>query len=226
RIAEALRKKGGAGEGVDDALAAQVGRAVGARFVVTGGYQRQGESVRVTARITDLQSGGGTRTVRLDGSMRSIFQLQARIARELTAGLRPVAEIATGETEDTRVMEAYEAYNKGLINLRTESHESLDRAIVLFERAIAADPGYAQAHLRLGSALDVKGAYLGMPELQERAVASFRRALELRPNLDEAWREFGSSLVSVGRVEEGIEAIQRALVLDPANAAAYASLGR
>jgi tetratricopeptide (TPR) repeat protein/predicted Ser/Thr protein kinase len=226
RIAEALRKRGGAGEGVDDIVAAQVGRAVGARFIVTGGYQRQGESVRVTSRITDLLTGEVTRTVKLDGSMGRIFELQDRIARELTAGLQPVAELPIAETDDTRVVEAYEAYNKGLMNLRTESHESLDRAIVFFERAVAADPGYALAHLRLGSAIDTKGAYLGMPELHERAVASFRRALELRPNLGEAWRELGSSLVSVGHVDEGIEAIQKALVLDPANAAAYASMGR
>jgi tetratricopeptide (TPR) repeat protein/predicted Ser/Thr protein kinase len=225
RIAEALRKRGGGGEGVDDSVAVQVARAVGARYVVTGGYQRQGGSVRVTARITDLVTGEVTRTVKLDGSMDRIFELQDRIARDLSAGLRPVAELELAET-GTRVMEAYEAYNKGLINLRTESNESLDRAILFFERAIAADPAYAQAHLHLGSALDVKGAYLGMPELQERAVVCFRRSLELRPNMDEAWRELGASLVSVGRVDEGIDAIQRALVLDPANAAAHASLGR
>jgi tetratricopeptide (TPR) repeat protein len=227
RIAEALRKHAPAGAGVDDALAAQVGRAVGARFVVTGGYQRQGEAVRATARITDLDNGAVIRTVKLDGSLGHIFELQDRIARELTAGFRPAPAAADVAADDeTHVVEAYEAYNKGLINLRTESHESIDRAILFFERAIAADPGYALAHLRLGSAVDTKASYLGMTELHERAAVSFRRVLELRPNLAEAWRELGSSLVALDRVEEGIEAIQKALVLDPDNASSYSTLGR
>ena len=226
RIAEALRKRDGAGEEVDDALAAQVGREVGASLVITGGYQRQGEAVRVTARITDLLTGAVTRTVKLDGSMGRIFELQDRIARELSGGLQPLPAGGIAETDETQVVEAYEAYAKGLINLRAESHESLDRAILFFERAVAADPAYAHAHLQLGNALDVKAAYLVMPELHERAVACFRRVLELRPNLAEAWRELGASLVSVGRVDEGIEAIQKALVLDPGDAASYSAMGR
>ena len=226
RIAEALRRRGGAEAGMDDALAAELGRAVGARLVVTGGYQRLGDRVRVTARITDLASGAVTATLKLDGSMEGIFELQDRIARELTEALRPEPSRGAAEAEETHVVGAYEAYAKGLINLRAESPESLDRAILYFERAIAADPGYARAHLRLGNALDVKAAYFVMPELNERAVACFRRVLELRPNLPEAWRELGASLATVGRVEEGLEAIQRALVLDPGDAASYAALGR
>src|SRR6266508_2264004 len=112
--------------------------------------------------------------------------------------LSPVREL-----DDTRVVEAYEAFSKGVINLRRESYESLDRAVFLFERATSLDPGYARAHLELGSTYANKAEYLAMPELFHRALASFRRALELRPGLVRAWREMGAALVSLCRDDEG-----------------------
>jgi superkiller protein 3 len=113
-----------------------------------------------------------------------------------------------------------------MINLRAESHESVDRAILFFERAVALDPSYAQAHLKLGSAYETKASYLVMPELYDRALVQFRRAIELRPGLVSAWRELGGVLVALCREDEGIEAIRHALTLDPTDAGAHATMGR
>ena len=123
-------------------------------------------------------------------------------------------------------VEAYEAFSKGVLNLRDDSYESLDRAILLFERAIALDPRYARAHQELGSAYFSQGDYLVAPELYERAIACFRRALELRPGLVRSWRELGGTLVAMGREDEGIECIRKALELDPNDAGALAGMGR
>ena len=35
---------------------------------------------------------------------------------------------------------AYEAFSKGVINLRAETYESLDRAVMLFEQAVDLTP--------------------------------------------------------------------------------------
>jgi tetratricopeptide (TPR) repeat protein len=203
-----------------------VGRAVGARWVLNGGFQRAGETVRVTARLTEVETGTIVQTVKIDGRLSEIFDVQDRIARELSQSLRLTDSPGGRELEDTRVVEAYEAFSKGVINLRRESYESLDRAVFLFERATSLDPGYARAHLELGSTYANKAEYLAMPELFDRALASFRRALELRPGLVRAWREMGTTLVSLCRDDEGIEAIRRALELDPEDAGALASMGR
>jgi TolB-like protein/predicted Ser/Thr protein kinase/Flp pilus assembly protein TadD len=226
RIHEALRRLGAPGAEGDERLAARVGRAVGARWVVGGAVQRLGEVVRVTARLGEVDTGALVRTVKIDGQVSGIFELQDRIVRELSAGLRMT--LAPGEStgDETQVVAAYEAFSKGVLNLRNESHESLDRAILFFERAVALDPGYARAHLELGSVYSSKAEYLGFPELLERAVASLRRALELRPRLVRAWRELGGTLVALNRVDEGIEAIRKALDLEPDNAGALGTMGR
>ncbi|PYP99264.1 MAG: hypothetical protein DMF82_25355 [Acidobacteria bacterium] len=213
RIWEALRKLAGPAAAPDEALATRVGRELGARWVLSGAFQRLGDVVRVTARVTDVETA-------------EIFALQDRIVAELSEGLRlDLGRVARG-TQETHVVDAYEAFARGMLNLRLESYESLDRAVLFFERAVALDPRYARAHLQLGSAYDVKAAYLVLPELHERALASFRRAIDLAPDLAVAWKEMGSALISLGREDEAIEAIGRALALDPADASAHSALAR
>lgn len=226
RVAETLRTLGAEALPADEGVALRVGRELGARYVLSGALQRAGEAVRVTARATDVASGATLRTVKLDGRLGQIFELQDRIARELLGGLRPEPASDERAAEPTRVIEAYEAFSRGVLNLRAESYESLDRAAFLFARAAALDPGYAQAHLELGSTLGTKADFLALPELHERAIESYRTALALRPGLVRAWREMGGSLVALCREEEGLEAIRRALEIDPEDTGAMGSMGR
>ncbi len=78
-----------AGEGGADGRPGAASRRAAdeARWVVTGGYQRLGARVRITARLVDAATGAVVRSVRLDGSLGEIFVLQDRIAAELTTGI-------------------------------------------------------------------------------------------------------------------------------------------
>ena len=69
---------------LDDVTLTMLGRELGARWVVTGGYQRLGSQLRITARLVDTTTGVVERTVKADGVLDDIFDLQDRIAAELT----------------------------------------------------------------------------------------------------------------------------------------------
>jgi tetratricopeptide (TPR) repeat protein len=211
----------------EDALAPRVAIELGARWFVSGGFQRAGAQVRVTATILDAPERRVAGIVKVDGRLDDIFALQDQLVRDIVALLRAVTR--SGEVDsasETAVVEAYEAFSKGVINLRTESYESLDRAVWLFERASRLDPSYARAHVELGAAYASKADYLSMPELRERALASLRRALDLQPSSVRAWRELGGVLIARGDETEGLAAIRRALALDPQDAGALGSMGR
>ena len=226
RVHEILRRLAGGEDKDEDARASQLAREVGARWIIGGAYQRMGDIVRVTSRVVDQQTGSVIHTVKVDGTLGQIFKLQDRIVSEISSGL--ALSLAPGARlgEETHVVESYEAYSKGIINLRAETPESLDRAILFFERAIALDPNYAFAHLKLGSAFGLEASYLVTPELGERAITCFRRALDLNPDFAEAWRELGSALLDLYREEEALEAARRALEIEPDNASAQGTLAR
>lgn len=222
-LARTLERQGGS---QSEAVWIRVGRELGARWVLTGSFQRVADAVRVTAHLLDTATAHSERTIKVDGRMLEIFALQDRLVRDLAHLLRAAMRSTGAATLETGVVGAYEAFSKGVINLRAESYESLDRAVMLFERAVDLDAGYARAHLELGVAYATKADYLAMGELRAQAVTSLRRALELQPDSARAWRELGSVLMTMGQESDGFEALRRALVIDPADAGALAAMAR
>ncbi len=213
----------------DHGLAIELGRRVGATCLVTGGYQRRVDTLRVTARFVDVETGTVTKTLRVDGVIDEIFDLQDRIVHGLSDDLELQLEsserMAIADPE-TRSIEAYEAYSRGLVELRRAEEPSLDLAMTLFERAIEFDGQYASAWAALGAAHNLKAFFSGDSHLSARAVDLERRALEINPHLSAAHHWLGVAYLNTARYEEAIEATSTAIRLDPGNALAHAAHGR
>jgi serine/threonine protein kinase/Flp pilus assembly protein TadD len=228
RVYDAMRNLSG-GTQVNESMAIDVGRRLGASWVVTGGYQRLGDMIRITANFVDVSTGEVQRTVKVDGKIDDIFALQDKIVYELSQGLNVVlqgTEVAEIERQETRSVEAYESYARGMMNLRQATRESMDRAIAAFEEATQHDPEYAKAWAALGGAYALKGAFLSMPEMIHKAMELERRALAIDPENADAHVFLGTSLLSLGRVDDAIAEIQEAIRLEPDNAQAHQALAR
>ena len=212
-----------------DSLAIDIGRRLGATWVVVGGYQRIASLVRITATVVEIATGGVTRTVKVDGKIEDIFALQDKIVFEVSQGLNVAlrgTEIADIERQETNSVAAYESYARGMMNLRQATRDSIDRAIAAFGDATKHDPEYARAWAALGGAYGLKGNFLSMPEMVNEAIDLERRALALDPELADAHMWLGGSLLSTGRTDEAIAEIREALRLEPENGQAYQSLAR
>ena len=71
---------------VGDAAVLEVGRRLGARWLVTGGYQRLGDQLRITGRLIEVRTATIVRTAKIDGALDDLFELQDRLAAQLVAG--------------------------------------------------------------------------------------------------------------------------------------------
>jgi tetratricopeptide (TPR) repeat protein len=110
--------------------------------------------------------------------------------------------------------------------MRMATRDAPDRAISLFERALAIDPEYAEAWAGLGGAFQQKGAFLNLPELVEKAVECERRALAIDPNLADAHTWLGASLLALGRVDEAIAALNQSISIDASQVRTWSTLAR
>jgi tetratricopeptide (TPR) repeat protein len=230
QVFDALKNLSSAGNGsLDRRIAIDVGRRLGASWVVGGAYQRLGDLIRITAEFVEIATGAVARVVKVDGRVSDLFALQDRIVYELGQGLNlrlGESEVASIAQAETRSMEAYEAYSRGLINLRMAGRDALDRAIHLLERAVGLDPSYAAAWAALGSAYDVKGSFLSMDDLQRKAVEALQRSVALDPGLSNARAWLGEAYLGLGRVEEAVAEMREAVHLDPQRAGGHAALAR
>ncbi|MGH9824162.1 MAG: protein kinase domain-containing protein, partial [Blastocatellia bacterium] len=230
RIFEALKSYASAELlDLDEKFAMDIGRKLGATWIVGGGYQRVGEMIRITARLVSVQTGALLKTVKIDGKISGIFDLQDKIVFEMSQGLNLElghSEMSAIEKDETQSVEAYEDFSRAMINLRMASRDSLDRSIFLFEKAISHDPNYASAWAAMGAAYNLKGGFLGVQEMSEKAIEFLRKALELNPRLAEGHTWLGAAYLNVGRIEDAIESMKAALRLDPNNSNGHSSLAR
>ena len=121
--------------------------------------------------------------------------------------------------------------------VRLHEEGRLAEAATDYERVLAAQPDHAQAlhnlgliaHTRGGGAPAAYHANLGAV-LRDRgeteaAVASYRRALDIDPDLAAAHNGLGGALEDGGHTADAVEAYRRAVALEPDYAEAHNNLG-
>ncbi len=81
-----LSAEGRSAEATEETAVA-ASRLLGARWVISGGYQRLGDRMRITARVVEVATATVVHTAIVDGSVADLFALQDRLAAELRRGL-------------------------------------------------------------------------------------------------------------------------------------------
>jgi len=198
----------------------EIGRQLGVDAVLEGSVRKAGERVRITAQLIDCADGYHHWSESFDRNLDDVFAIQTEIARKLVQALSLTLtrqENALLERGGTANAEAYDVYLRGQASLREHTDSSLPRAAVLFRQAIERDPAFAQAHAGLANAIAIKGQWqldLTAAEFEE-AIRASQRALDLQPQMPEAWLATATLLSMQGRADEAARAFESALSLNP-----------
>ncbi len=96
----------------DATAVARLGRDLGVGWVVTGGYQRVGQRLRITARLVDARTGLVAETFTTDGTVDEIFALQDRIV----AGLITTTGLSGTNMPPSAAAPAFGGGNRGVGN--------------------------------------------------------------------------------------------------------------
>lgn len=117
----------------DASAAARVGKLVGARTVVVGGYQLAGKQLRINARFVEVETGVVQEAAKATGAASDPFAVQDQIVAQLL-GRKPPPRKATAKTP-----RAYELYAQA-----TTTATDADRAPLL-KKALEIDPDFVYA---------------------------------------------------------------------------------
>ena len=102
-----------------------------------------------------------------------------------------------------------------------EKHKLYEDAEVDVEKALAIDPNLAEGHFARG--LILWTPYKRFPH--EQAIQSYRRAIELNPNFDEAHHQLGFIYLHIGLLDKAQQEIEKALAINSSNTLARYRLG-
>ena len=180
-----------------------------------------GNALRITLELEDLNKGLVVWDKEYEGRTDDthLFALQSGIAAAVSDSLK-VAILADERRAldefPTTNLKAYEKYVAGRYELDLLSHESLPRAIELFDEAIALDPKFFDAYIARSDAYRQLFGYFEPPiNMLQKVVDSIAEAQALRPDSAEAWSSLGLTYVMAWRWKDAWIALNKAKQRDP-----------
>ena len=198
--------------------------------VVTGRVTQRGDSLLVSAELTDIRTNRSLWSEQYDRKLSDALSVQREIAGEISARLREhltgeqKAKLSNGGTSDP---EAYQLYLKGRYYWDKRTPETLNKGRDYFQQAIEKDPNYALAYLGLAEYYAVVGDYAPIPYSQAipKAKINAKKALGIDDTLAEAHAVLAMSYHGDWEWAAAEREFQRALKLDPNNSRTHVLYG-
>ena len=208
-----------------------IGEKLGVNTLLEGTVRKQGDHVRIVAALVNAADGITLWTRTFDRELKDIFALQEEIARAVADSLKVTllgANAASMQAAAPSNVEAHNAYLQAHFHFLRRNLESYRKAVTYFDEAIRLDPNYALAYAERAEAWTLIGDLAGeRPTAYPKARSDAERAVAIAPSLAEAHAALGWMRFFVEwKFTEGLNELQRAKEISPANPTANDLLGR
>jgi len=187
--------------------------------VLEGSVQRQGNRLRVSARLVDVDNGYHLWSESYDRQIEDVFAIEDEISSSVVRALSVIlrdSELLAWRQPQPADVRAYEFYLRGRQFFHQTRRKSLQYAREMFEHAIEIDPEYARAWAGVADASSFLNLFYPTDAADlDRADVASRKALELAPGLAEAHSSRGLALFLMKRLDEAEYELLTASKLDP-----------
>jgi adenylate cyclase len=210
-----------------------VSRQLGVRYVVEGSVRGSGDRVRVSAQLSEVETGRVLWSGKFEAARSETFELQDDIARGIIVELEPAltrAQVAVIRRLRPENVDAWGLYHQAGAALASKgwNREALRDAMGFLRKALDLDGTFAlaRAQLALLRALAHNTGILRCSD-EERAEALLlaEQAITADAGSSEVLGYAGCCLADLGQIERGCEVLRHAVEIDPSNAQAEVALG-
>jgi len=208
----------------------EVGRKLGAGYVIEGSVRRAANRVRITAQLIQTADGTHVWAERYDRDMEDIFAVQDEVTQRIAATLGVRLQDAARELalrKNPADLNAYDCALRARRYTTTLAREEHAAARDLLEKAITLDPNYADAYAMLANIYLAEYRFDTNPRPDPigRAMTMVQRAIELDPQNANA-RGWLAIVYFFQHENASFEAeAERALALNPNDPATLAEMG-
>ena len=203
-----------------------IGKQLGVSTVLEGSVQRAGDKLRITSQLVKVSDGVTLWSATFDRSATDIFAVQDEVTRAVITALkgRLLAGQSRGAATATRDPQAYDLYLQGRFYQAKRSTTDVQRAITLFEQAIARDSAFAQAWSGLADSYIVLAFYSNVPTIT--VLAKARTAADKAVSIDSKLGEAQTTRAYLLGIQDwnwsaADSVFQLAIALSPGYSTAY-----
>jgi adenylate cyclase len=202
----------------------EIGRALKARYLVSGSVRRMGQRVRVTVQLSDATNSTQLWSEQYDDELSDIFAVQERIARRVAGTLASsLQQIALQQSlrKPTDNLDAYDLLLRARALTADPTRAANRTAREMLERAMQLAPTYADAYAELADVYFQRATY-GWSEFAqsdiETAIRLAQKALELDEECASAHSVLARAYTAVLKYDLGLSESERALQINPSDA--------
>ena len=205
----------------------EVGRTLGVRYVLEGSVRRASERLRVTAQLLDARDGAHLWAETFDRnlSLTDIFRIQDEITEKVVTAIATIhgvirrSEFAATRNKGVENLGSYECVQRGRQYPLNPSKDNHAEVRACLERAVEADPNYADAWAWLAF-MHMEEHFQGYnPRVGsspvERMMDAAQRAVSLDPTSATAQQMLANAHFLKGELGEFRVVYERALSLNP-----------
>jgi TolB-like protein len=192
-----------------------------ADFVVTGNIRRSAGRIRVAARLTDASSQTGIWAEHYDRPMSDLFAMQDEIANLVAAAVARLLEVEINTrigSKLTASLSSYEHMLQGYWQFKKLTRAGNIIARGCFERAVASDPGNAEALCWLGITYCERWVQDFSREDALKGAKLCGEAVAIDPANAHVHALYGFALLCVNDLDGAVRATDRGMMLNPGDA--------
>ena len=210
-----------------------LGRELGAGTIVEGSVRKSGQTLRVSARLIDAETGHVRWSTTVDRPETDVFAMKDEIATAIAGTLCDQLSADRSNSsvrlpEPAPSIEAYALYLQGRHAANHLDAEGYRIAIDYYQRAIAEFPKYAPPYSGMADVYTAQSSWgMARPSsVMPSAKRAAQEALRLDPGLAHAYTSLGWVMFCYEwNWMEGLAAAQKALVLEPNYAYGQMAIG-
>lgn len=204
----------------------KIGQILSAGKLLVGSYQVVNETIAVTARMVDVETGAvdAKHTFARKETLDNIFDLYDALLQDILKSFdvkvtpSQAAKIERLKKSGTKNAKAYEFYTKGLAFYQFGDEKNYKLARDHFKKAIGKDKKYTDARKALAN------TYIKLNELDD-AIDEYEKIKKSKDADEETFNTLGLFYVIKNKGNKAVENFEKAIQINPVFAEPYYNLG-
>jgi len=201
---------------------ADIGRKLQVQTVLEGSVRKSGDRLRITAQLVKTADGYHLWSRQFDRGLEDILEIQAEIAESIADTLSVTLRQQSASIQQPVDSRAYDFFLRGQSYFGRQTLIDTIYARQMFEQALEIAPEFGRAWAGLAYTYGYEQLYFNATDVnRDEALRTSHKALELAPDLPEAYVASGLAHCMVQAYRAADEAFEKAQELDESNFEAW-----